>query len=143
MTEQGITEPPMSETEIPEQAAMGWDKRRRGASEQPRVRMRDVLPAIAAALALALANLAFGAVQPIDRIGPRSPVENVGIGGTRDSVEHGEDLPVQALRYLGSTLQDGARRGDHKLAVAKVLDRRLTNDEVFPRFARNEFVAAK
>ena len=51
--------------DIPEQAAMGWDKRRRTSYDTPRTRMRDVLPAIAAALALALANLAFGAVQPI------------------------------------------------------------------------------
>jgi hypothetical protein len=51
--------------DIPEQAAMGWDKRRRTSYDNPRTRMRDVLPAIAAALALALANLAFGAVQPI------------------------------------------------------------------------------
>lgn len=51
--------------EIPAQAAMGWDKRRRASYDQPRTRLRDVLPAIAAAVALALANLAFGAVQPI------------------------------------------------------------------------------
>lgn len=51
--------------DVPEQAAMGWDKRRRASYDQPRARMRDVLPAIAAALTLALANLAFGAVQPI------------------------------------------------------------------------------
>lgn len=51
--------------DIPEQAAMGWDKRRRASYDHPRTRMRDVLPPIAAALALALANLAFGAVQPI------------------------------------------------------------------------------
>ena len=51
--------------DIPEQAAMGWDKRRRTSYDHPRTRMRDVLPPIAAALALALANLAFGAVQPI------------------------------------------------------------------------------
>lgn len=52
-------------TDIPAQAAMGWDKRHRTSYDQPRTRMRDVLPAIAAALVLALANLAFGAVQPI------------------------------------------------------------------------------
>ncbi len=51
--------------DIPAQAAMGWDKRRRTLPDQPRARLRDVLPAIAAALAIALANLAFGAVQPI------------------------------------------------------------------------------
>lgn len=51
--------------DVPEQAAMGWDKRRRASYDRPRARMRDVLPAIAAALTLALANLAFGAVQPI------------------------------------------------------------------------------
>jgi O-antigen ligase len=51
--------------DIPAQAEMGWDKRRRASYSQPRTRLRDVLPAIAAALALALANLAFGAVQPI------------------------------------------------------------------------------
>ena len=51
--------------DIPAQAAMGWDKRRRMSVEQPRTRLRDVLPAIAAALAITLANLAFGAVQPI------------------------------------------------------------------------------
>lgn len=47
------------------QAQMGWDKRRRTSYDQPRTRMRDVLPAIAGALALTLANLVFGAVQPI------------------------------------------------------------------------------
>lgn len=47
------------------QAPMGWDKRRRTSYDQPRTRMRDVLPAIAAALLLTLANLAFGAVQPL------------------------------------------------------------------------------
>ena len=51
--------------DIPAQATMGWDKRRRVSQEQPRTRLRDVLPAIAAALVIALANLAFGAVQPI------------------------------------------------------------------------------
>lgn len=51
--------------DIPAQAAMGWDKRRRASQDLPRTRLRDVLPAIAAALAITLANLAFGAVQPI------------------------------------------------------------------------------
>jgi O-antigen ligase len=52
-------------TEIPAQGAMGWDKRRRSSRDQTRTRLRDVLPAIAAALIVTLANLAFGAVQPI------------------------------------------------------------------------------
>lgn len=50
---------------IPAQAAMGWDAaRRRRTSAQPR-RARDMLPAVAAALLVALAHLLFGAVQPI------------------------------------------------------------------------------
>lgn len=52
-------------TDIPTQAAMGWDKRRTASYDQPRTRMRDVLPAIGAALSLTLANFAFGAVQPL------------------------------------------------------------------------------
>lgn len=51
-------------TDIPVQAAMGWDRKRR-THERPRARLRDALPAIAAALLLALAHVAFGAVHPV------------------------------------------------------------------------------
>ena len=65
MTEQGITEPPMTETEIPVQAAMGWDRPRRRTHESARPRLRDALPAIAAACLLALAHVMFAAVNPV------------------------------------------------------------------------------
>lgn len=49
---------------IPVQAAMGWGKSRSAAEPQPRVRLRDVLPPLAAVAVLTLAHLAYGAVQP-------------------------------------------------------------------------------
>jgi O-antigen ligase len=52
-------------TEIPVQAAMGWDRPRRRTHEAPRARLRDALPAIAVALLLAIAHIAFGAVHPV------------------------------------------------------------------------------
>lgn len=57
MTEQGMTE-------IPVQAAMGWDRPRRRTHERARARLRDALPAIAAACLLALAHVMFAAVNP-------------------------------------------------------------------------------
>lgn len=85
--------------DIPAQAAMGWDKRRRTTRERPRTRVRDMLPPIAAALVITLANLAFGAVQPIAALtlsaaitavataalafaGPRSVTPGMVIGAT-------------------------------------------------------------
>ena len=52
-------------TEIPVQAAMGWDRTRRRTHERERPRLRDALPAICAALLLSLAHAAFGAVHPV------------------------------------------------------------------------------
>lgn len=44
---------------------MGWDRPRRARRDDVRARLRDVLPPTAAVFVIALANLAFGAVQPI------------------------------------------------------------------------------
>ena len=49
---------------IPVQAAMGWGKSRSAPEQRTRVRLRDVLPPVAAVAVLTLAHLAFGAVQP-------------------------------------------------------------------------------
>lgn len=52
-------------TEIPIQAAMGWDRPRRRTHEKERPRLRDALPAILAACLLALAQVMFAAVNPV------------------------------------------------------------------------------
>jgi O-antigen ligase len=52
-----------SSKHIPAQAAMGWGDSSRSA--RTRVRLRDVLPPIAAVLAITLAMIASGAVQPV------------------------------------------------------------------------------
>lgn len=49
---------------IPVQAAMGWSKSRAEAEPAGRMRLRDVIPPVAAVVVLTLAHLAFGAVQP-------------------------------------------------------------------------------
>lgn len=51
--------------EIPAQAAMGWGSTQSAAEAVARTRLRDMVPAIAAVVALTLAHFAFGAVQPI------------------------------------------------------------------------------
>jgi hypothetical protein len=51
--------------EIPAQAAMGWGSTQSAAEAAARTRLRDMVPAIAAVVALTLAHFAFGAVQPI------------------------------------------------------------------------------
>ncbi|RYG33486.1 MAG: hypothetical protein EON93_09545, partial [Burkholderiales bacterium] len=50
---------------IPVQAEMGWGRARSKTPDEPRVRLRDILPPIAAVIALALAHVVYGAVQPI------------------------------------------------------------------------------
>lgn len=55
--------------QIPAQAAMGWGSTRSSAKATARTRLRDVIPAIAAVVALTLAHFAFGAVQPIAALG--------------------------------------------------------------------------
>ncbi|MDP3495525.1 MAG: O-antigen ligase family protein [Hyphomonadaceae bacterium] len=51
--------------QIPAQAAMGWGRSRSSAKPPPRIRLRDVLPPLAAVAVLTLAHIAYGAVQPI------------------------------------------------------------------------------
>lgn len=51
--------------QIPAQAAMGWGSSQPSADANARTRLRDVIPAIAAVVALTLAHFAYGAVQPI------------------------------------------------------------------------------
>ncbi|MBK8838313.1 MAG: hypothetical protein IPO30_06320 [Hyphomonadaceae bacterium] len=50
---------------IPAQAAMGWSRPRPAPVDLPRIRLRDVLPPVAAVTLLTIAHLAYGAVQPI------------------------------------------------------------------------------
>lgn len=50
---------------IPVQAEMGWGRTRTAAPDEPRVRLRDILPPISAVIALTLAHVTYGAVQPI------------------------------------------------------------------------------
>jgi O-antigen ligase len=56
-------------TQIPAQAAMGWGTAHASTDARTRTRLRDILPAIAAVVAITLAHLAFGAVQPIAALG--------------------------------------------------------------------------
>jgi O-antigen ligase len=51
--------------DIPAQAAMGWGRSRGEPRPRPRTRLRDILPPLAAVGLLALAHLAYGAVQPV------------------------------------------------------------------------------
>ncbi|MFT3724247.1 MAG: hypothetical protein QM773_11720 [Hyphomonadaceae bacterium] len=51
--------------EIPVQAAMGWGGSRSETQREPRTRLRDILPPIAAMVVLAVAHLAYGSVQPV------------------------------------------------------------------------------
>src|SRR5690349_4535875 len=51
--------------DIPVQAAMGWGGSRGESRREARTRLRDVLPPIAAMVVLAIAHLAYGAVQPV------------------------------------------------------------------------------
>ncbi len=51
--------------QTPAQAAMGWGQSRSEPTRPVRVRLRDVIPPLAAVVVLTLAHLAFGAVQPI------------------------------------------------------------------------------
>lgn len=50
---------------IPAQAVTGWGRSHPKAQKLPRIRLRDVLPPIAAVAVLTLAHVAYGAVQPI------------------------------------------------------------------------------
>lgn len=50
---------------IPTQAAMGWGRSPADPSQSARMRLRDVLPPLAAVFVLTLSHLAYGAVQPI------------------------------------------------------------------------------
>lgn len=50
---------------IPVQAETGWGRAREKAPAEPRVRLRDILPPIAAVATLTLAHVVYGAVQPI------------------------------------------------------------------------------
>ena len=51
--------------QIPVQADMGWGRSRSVVKPLVRIRLRDVLPPLAAVLVLTLAHVAYGAVQPI------------------------------------------------------------------------------
>jgi O-antigen ligase len=51
--------------QIPAQAAMGWGRSRSEPAQPVRIRLRDVIPPLAAVAVLTLAHVAFGAVQPI------------------------------------------------------------------------------
>lgn len=51
--------------QIPTQADMGWGKSRSRVKVLVRIRLRDVLPPLAAVAVLTLAHFAYGAVQPI------------------------------------------------------------------------------
>lgn len=55
--------------QIPAQATMGWGSAQATADANARTRLRDVVPAIAAVIALTLAHVAYGAVQPIAALG--------------------------------------------------------------------------
>lgn len=55
--------------QMPAQAAMGWGSTEVAPEASARTRLRDMVPAIAAVIALTLANFAFGAVQPIAALG--------------------------------------------------------------------------
>ncbi len=50
---------------IPVQAEMGWGRARTKAAVEPRIRLRDILPPIAAVVVLTFAHVVYGAVQPI------------------------------------------------------------------------------
>ncbi len=50
---------------IPAQATMGWGRSRPKTQPLPRIRLRDLLPPLAAVAVLTLAHVAYGAVQPI------------------------------------------------------------------------------
>lgn len=52
-------------TRIPVQAEMGWGRARTETRVEPRIRLRDILPPLAAVIALTLAHVTYGAVQPI------------------------------------------------------------------------------
>ncbi len=51
--------------QIPAQAAMGWSSAPSPSDAGARARLRDLIPAIAAVVALTLAHFAYGSVQPV------------------------------------------------------------------------------